>query len=178
MKTKLVMLMLAATLAKTAHASKTVLPDACGSDAIRFEVDTKKDQPPPAPPSDGNAQIVFIQTVIRPHFWVGNAGYTTRYGVDGKWVGATGDNTYFVVNVPAGAHHLCYSVHGSKDKVGTASFKAEAGMTYYFEFKVETQRVGQGGIIDTSFRRVDEDEGQFRVKASKLSVPTIQKPDE
>jgi hypothetical protein len=104
MKTKFVMLMLAATLVTTAHASKFVLPDSCGSEKVDFDVNSKKDQPAPAPPEEGKAQIVFIESLEKS----GVLGTpTNRYGMDGAWVGANKGNSYFTVSVAPGEHHLC-----------------------------------------------------------------------
>lgn len=41
----------------------TTLPDACGDDKVQFDVKTAKNQPSPAPPAAGKAQIVFIGLV-------------------------------------------------------------------------------------------------------------------
>jgi hypothetical protein len=43
------------------QARATVRPDACGDDKIKFEVSTQSNQPPPAPPADGKAQLVFVE---------------------------------------------------------------------------------------------------------------------
>jgi hypothetical protein len=107
MKTKFAMLMLVATLASTAYASKTILPDACGADKVKFDVDTKKDQPAPGPPAEGKAQIIFISTVINTGYVFGGPSYTTRFGMDGNWVGAVKNNSYFTLEVAPGKHHLC-----------------------------------------------------------------------
>ena len=61
-KPALFLLLLCASLLAAVQAkAKTILPDACGDDKIKFEVSTKKHQPPPASPADGKAQIIFIR---------------------------------------------------------------------------------------------------------------------
>jgi len=179
----------ALTLASAAHASRTVLPDACGDDKVHYDVEAKKDQPAPAAPADGKAQIVFIETLNRPSFWTGAhvSDITTRFGMDGAWVGAARSNTYFTLDIAPGTHKLCTSVKGNKDMIAMTSFTAEAGKTYYYEFKIEpTVSHGQvmvsGGAtgastsvtLNSSFKSLDEDEGKFRIKASALAVGTTQ----
>ncbi|MGA9068957.1 MAG: hypothetical protein WB424_01805, partial [Terracidiphilus sp.] len=64
MKPRVVVMLICASLLAAMQASaKTILPDACGDDSIKFEVSTQKDQPPPAPPAAGKAQIVLIETL-------------------------------------------------------------------------------------------------------------------
>lgn len=175
-------------LASAAKASKTVLPDSCGADKVTFDVATKKDQPAPARPADGKAQIVLIETFNRPSAWSGvhMSNTTTRFGIDGAWVGATKSNSYFTIDVTPGEHHLCTSVKGSKDLIGMNTFTAEAGKTYYFEYKIEpnishgrgTAMVG-GSMssvnttniaISAGLNTLGDEEGKFRIKASEVSL--------
>ena len=64
MKSRMFVFCLCVALAPAAQArSKTVLPDSCGSDSVKFDVKAEKDQPPPGAPADGKAQIVFVGSV-------------------------------------------------------------------------------------------------------------------
>ena len=165
--------------------AKTILPDACGDDSIKFDVSTKKDQPPPTPPAEGKAQIVFVEEQnARASFHL----VTVRYGVDGNWVGANYGDSYFVLDITPGVHHLCVNAQGDKKAVGVTSFTAEAGKVYYYEASTTVIRSG-GGMITTSgpngpstgmapssvnksfqFNQLTEDEGKYRVKAWKLAT--------
>jgi len=208
MKKCLLLFLLSATIATAAHASKTILPDACGADKIKFDVETKKDQPAPPQPAEGKAQVVFLSTVTNIGYIFGGPSYTTRFGLDGKWVGAANNNSYFVLDIDPGKHHLCSSVQGfgnaPKDKIGMTSFTAEAGKVYYVAYVVKNKQsttfVGAGGggsfggggaggggggggaahHVDASEGLVllDEDDGQYRVKASKVSVSTVKKDED
>ena len=180
MKTRLVLFLLCLSLvfANTALA-KTVLPDACGDDSVKFDVKTQKDQPPPGPPSAGKAQIVFIETLDRTWMCLGCGTPSTRFGVDGNWVGGNQGNSYFAIEVDPGVHHLCtgwQSVFGHlKQMVGLDSFTAEAGKVYYYEAKATLHVHSYGNNsreTDRSldFTRLSEDEGKYRVKASELST--------
>lgn len=195
MKTKLVLSLLCFSLVFANSAlAKTILPDACGDDSVKFDVKTEKNQPAPAPPEAGKAQIVFS----------GSGDAVIRYGVDGTWVGANNGNSYFVVSVSPGEHHLCagwQSVFGNKSKkVGMATFVAEAGKVYYYEAAAKASGGGGGfispatgpGVINGgggyvrgsprelffSLLPLGEDEGKYRIKAWELATFTseVKKP--
>jgi|HubBroStandDraft_1064217.scaffolds.fasta_scaffold07055_5 hypothetical protein len=164
----LCVLLLTAAQAK----AKTVLPDACGDDSIKFDMKTEKNQPAPAGPADGKAQIVFIESVPQEGPFVPSV----RYGVDGSWAGANKGNSYFVLNVDPGTRHICVSAQGvhsamAKDFVDMATLTAEAGKVYYFEaaFNVIGGRAG-GGVLSFGLSPLDEDTGKYRVKAWKLAT--------
>jgi len=187
MNPRLVVLLLCASLLPAVQArAKTILPDACGDDSVKFDVSTEKNQPAPAGPAEGKAQIVFS----------GKGGAVIRYGVDGTWVGANKGDSYFVVTVEPGVHHLCagwQSISGRVEKnVGVASFTAEPGKVYYFEAQAGVYgggggyvapatgpgvNSGGGGFVGGSPRtfsftltQLDEDTGKYRVKAWKLAT--------
>lgn len=180
MKPSLGILFLSAFLVFGTQARATILPDACGSDSVKFDVTTEKNQPVPLPPAAGKAQIVFIETMDKTGMIGGDA--STRFGMDGAWVGANKGSSYFTLDVAPGEHHLCagwQSVFGKlKQMVGQASFTAEAGKVYYFEAKA-TLHVHQYGTgkdsssetdRDLVFAQLNDDEGKYRVKAWKLAV--------
>lgn len=168
--------------------AKTILPDACGDDGVKFDVKAEKNQPAPTGPAEGKAQIIFIEDENRGLGFGAHA--TVRYGMDGAWVGANNDNSYFVVSVDPGVHHLCASWQSSmkmlKKSIDVASFTAEAGKVYYFAAEIKITTIngasgpgvtngGGGGSIDFGLSSLNEDEGRYRVKAWKLSTwKTIQ----
>jgi hypothetical protein len=182
MKPSLGILFLTASLVLAAQARATVLPDACGDDKVTFDVSTKKNQPPPAPPAAGKAQIVLIETMKKPVLCFECGSATTRFGMDGAWVGANKGNSYFTLDIAPGEHDLCtdwQSVFGSlKQKVGMTSFTAEAGKVYYFETKVKFKVVQQGEgpgpganiVRHLKFSQLSDDDGQYRVKISELAT--------
>jgi hypothetical protein len=188
MSLKMNALFLCLFLITAVQARATVLPDACGDDKIKFEVTTKKGQPAPAGPAEGKAQIVFVETVDKTglSFCIG-CDALTRIGMDGAWVGANKGNSYFTLDVAPGEHHLCTGwqsvFRGSNKNVGMASFTAEAGKVYYFEAKVgiHSHQYGSGPgssqetDTDLGFVQVSDDEGKYRVKASKLATWKINK---
>ena len=174
MNPKFVLMLLCASLCAAAPAyAKNVLPDACGDDAVTFDVSLKKDAPPPAGPADGKAQIVLIGT----YPYEGRMGMppTVRFGVDGTWVGANKADSYFILDVDPGKHNLCVAIQKvqrtmAKNFVDMASFTAEAGKVYYFEAKFGEIGAGGGGILTFGLAPLGEDEGKYRVKAWKLAT--------
>lgn len=173
MNRKLSALFLGAFLTMAVQARATVLPDACGDDKIKFDVTTQKGQPLPAAPAEGKAQIVFIENENRA---IGPFMYATvRFGMDGAWVGANNNNSYFTVTADPGVHHLCVSWQSSlgrlKKSIDVASFTAEPGKIYYFAANVKVIPVGDNNAtFDFSLSPLNEDEGRYRVKAWKLAT--------
>ena len=149
------------------------LPSACGDDKIKFDVKTAKHQPAPAPPTAGQAQVVFIEDETEP---VGPFMYATvRFGLDGAWEGANNGNSYFTVDVAPGEHHLCANWQSAmrtfnKD-VDLASFIAKPGKVYYFRAKIV---VGKN-FVDFNIERVNGDEGKYMAQNSKFSTSTQKK---
>jgi hypothetical protein len=174
MKTKLFVIILCASLFSSMCArAKTILPDACGDDSVKFDVNTKTSKSLPAPPASGKAQIVFIEN--ENHMVGPFMSATVRFGMDGAWVGANKSNSYFTMTVDPGVHHLCaswQSVMGRVEKnVDVASFTAEPGKIYYFAADVKVIPTGENTAdITFALSQIDEDKGKYRVKAWKLAT--------
>jgi hypothetical protein len=181
---------LCAFLVPIARAAKTVLPDACGDDKVKFDVSVAEKESAPAGPAEGKAQIIFAEDQeARLHAFHKE---TVRFGMDGGWVGGTYGNAYFPLTVDPGVHHLCVNWEGNKNGVEVTSFTAEPGKTYYFAAEIAVSvSHGQGhvaptmgsnglhggGMVQTtsvssgfSFVQLNEDEGKYRVKAWKLAT--------
>jgi hypothetical protein len=166
-------LLLLASLVLAAQARATVLPDACGDDKIRFDVTAQSGQTAPAPPPAGKAQIVFVEN--EDHM-IGPFKYATiRFGLDGAWAGANYNNSYFVVNIDPGEHHLCASWQSSlgmiKRYIDVASFTAEPGKVYYYAANVKVTSAGDSGSnIDFNLAPLNDDQGHYRIKAWKQAI--------
>jgi hypothetical protein len=180
MKLILFLLLICTLLLPAIQAKATVLPESCGKDEIKFDVKTKMPpdgQPAPAiePPEAGKAQIVFIETLNSEglHF----STPTTRFGVDGEWVGANKGDSHFAISVTPGVRNVCVNWQSDwsdeGNKVGMETFTAEAGKVYYYEVKIV--RLSQGGKkMDFFFTlsQLNGIEGRYRAKASGLSSST------
>jgi hypothetical protein len=145
------------------------LPASCGDDKVKFDVKSEEGQPAPAGPAEGKAQIVFIENENQ---MIGAFMYATvRFGMDGAWVGANHSNSYFALPVDPGVHHLCASWQSSlgrlKKNVDLTSFTAESGQVYYFAAQVT---VASRDSMIFGLSQLNEDEGKYRVKLSKLST--------
>ena len=141
------------------------LPDACGDNRIQFDVKTLKNQP--APPPRGKAQIVFVENenqMVAPFSYA-----TVRFGLDGVWVGADYGNSYLVVDIAPGIHHLCASWQGALGwkKFGLAPLTAEPGKVYYFAAQVTVE---SESYSEFSLSQLNDDEGKYRVNAFKRST--------
>jgi hypothetical protein len=169
MKPMLSVFFLCASFACAGQVWATTLPDSCGDDKVKFDVKTEEGQLAPAGPAEGKAQIVFIEN---ENGMIGTFMYATvRFGMDGAWVGADYNNSYFVLAVDPGVHHLCASWQSSlgrlKKNVDLTSFTAEPGEVYYFAAQVTV--AGRDSFI-FGLSQLNEDEGKYRVKISKLST--------
>lgn len=180
MKPRLVVLLLCASLIPAVQARATILPDACGDDGVKFSVKTEKSKATPAPPAEGKARIVFVENENQ---MIGLGMYATvRYGLDGNWAGANHSNSYFIVDVDPGVHHLCAnwqsSLHMFNKGVDAVSITVESGKIYYFAANVTAESTrgydtaGHGGGLQYSFdfSQLTDDEGKYRVKAWKLAT--------
>jgi len=188
MRFRTAVLILAISVLGAAHLKATVLPDACGDDKVKFEVTTQKAQGPLPAVDEGMAQVVFIET--SPHSVFIKS--TIRFGMDGKWIGANRVNSYFVLSVTPGEHHLCVnwqsSIKVAKKAVGMAAFTAEAGKVYYYEARIiegtapptavgggapgqpPPTIIGGGTPAQFIFGALSEDEGKYRIKISEVST--------
>ncbi|MGA2674866.1 MAG: hypothetical protein ABSE99_16735 [Terracidiphilus sp.] len=173
MKSSFGILLLSASLACSAQAWATTLPDACGDDKVKFDVTAQKGQPAPAPPEAGKAQIVFVENENR---MLGPFMYATvRFGLDGAWAGANNNNSYFAVTVDPGEHHLCVSWQSAlpmlKKSIDVASFTAEPGKVYYFAANVRVIPIGENSAdYEFNLSQLSDDEGKYRLKAWKLAT--------
>jgi hypothetical protein len=95
---------------------------------------------------------------------------TTRFGLDGGWVGATKGDSYFTLTVDPGERNLCASMQSApsnrkKEFTHVASFTAEAGKVYYFEAQITIVP-----IPSLELSQLSEAEGKYRLKAWKFST--------
>jgi len=141
----------------------------CGQADVRFEVKSDSQQHPIVQPEDGKAVLYFMQDDAE---FLSRPRPTTRFGVDGEWVGATNANSYFYVSLAPGVHHLCASwqsfVGFGVENTAAAHFTADTGGVYFFSAQDFWNR--NGGPANIKFVPIDSDEG--RLLASKFSFST------
>jgi hypothetical protein len=155
--------------AQTNSSAAEALAPGCGAPAAKFSVKTDKSAHPFAQPDPTKAILYFIQNDSE---FLSRPQPTTRIGVNGQWVGATGSNSYFYTAVDPGDVHLCASwqtavVLGQGHKTAAANLTAQAGNIYYFEIKNKlTHDIGP--VI--SLRPLDIDQGQLQINTSAYST--------
>jgi hypothetical protein len=141
----------------------------CGAANVKFDISTTKQRPAAPAAQPGKALVYFLQddlkynAIPRP---------TTRFGIDGAWVGATHANSYFYVFVDPGQHHLCanwqsdvtpFQFGVQKRSTAVTHFTAEADKTYYFRARDTVYTDHSGHIIsnpEVQLRPMDSDAAQ------------------
>lgn len=195
MKNRILFILVTILLMAPLHLhGKVILPDSCGDEKVQFKVTTTDDHAQALKPEEGKALLVIVEEGISKHF-----DLTTRYGLDGKWVGATHSDSYFLIQIDPGEHHLCAAPQGhfgfsDKDRmrlVNVLAFTADAGKVYFFGGKESTSgtpghtvwvnppagttapptAVHTAGTqtLNMEYSFFSEDEGKYRVKAGKLA---------
>ena len=166
MKVTLVLMLLAACA--FAQEESAIPAPACGSQSANFDVKRDPTQHTFTPPEPGKARVYFIQDmgVIN---CIGSC-LTTKIGLDGTWVGAVQNNSYFSFSVEPGEHHVCVNRQSHFARynqiTALAHFSAEAGKIYYFRtrtFGSQTQ-----AIVDLD--PIDSDQGRYLIDLYPLSV--------
>lgn len=155
----------------------------CGPANVKFDVSTTKSHVPSPASEAGKALVFFLQDDMKY-----NAGPrpTTRFAIDGTWVGATHANSYFFVSIDPGEHHLCanwqsdvipfrFGVH--KRSTAAAHFTAEAGKSYYFRAR-DIARIDDNEIVsgpEVLLSPLDSDEAQVIMRSFSFSISHPQK---
>jgi hypothetical protein len=158
--------------AVSASAFAQVPPDvataACGSEKVSFNVKADESQHALAQPDPGKALVYFIQEKGSDAFAV-----TTKIGIDGAWVGANKNSSYFAVSVEPGEHHVCAKVESFRGHpVGLVHFTADAGKVYYFDARVV---YGEESDLYLFLGPVDSDQARHVIDSLALSVSNPKK---
>ena len=142
---------------------------ACGPAEVNFKVSLDRSQPGPVLPEAGKVMVYFIHDSGARS--VSLMAYpTTKYGVDGNWVGANHGNSWFAVGVAPGEHHVCTTLQSSflDQRVELARFTAEAGKSYYFR----TQLVTSGSVELLELEQIDSDEAGYLFSEFPMATAT------
>jgi hypothetical protein len=154
------------------------LASACGPANVNYKVSLDRSQHGPIPPETGKALVYFIHDAGIPDqiFLSGKVtiGYpTTKYGVDGSWVGAGHGDSWFAVAVTPGEHHVCTVLQSSfvGQRVELTHFTAEAGKSYYFR----TQLITSGSVELLELEWVDSDEADYLISLYPMATAKAKK---
>ncbi len=161
------MVLIAFLCAASALAQNSSL--ACGPENISFDVTLDKSHSLQPNAEPGKATVVFIQDLGTAKFGLG-VHLIGRIGIDGSWVGATKDSSYFSVSLGPGEHHICVNLVSRLlgNPVEFAHFTAEAGKVYYFR----SRYISDGNLL---LGPVDSDEAKYQVAVFPLSVSKLKK---
>ncbi len=151
-------------------AQSTHFSAACGPANISLKVKLNDTAHSAAQPAPGKALIYFI------HESGGTSSLaypTTKIGLDGAWAGANHGNSYFVVSVEPGEHHVCAILQSSFYDGGLelAHLNAEAGKTYFYRTRLILSR----SVELLELEPIDSDQGNYLVTSLPLSVTTSKK---
>ncbi|MGA3134402.1 MAG: hypothetical protein ABSC88_00255 [Terracidiphilus sp.] len=141
------------------------LPAACGPENVGFKVKLDKSQPALVQSAAaGKARVYFIGE---------DFNLVIRIGLDGRWVGANENDSYFSVSVEPGEHHLC----ASADFIGGQPMRllhltAQAGSVYYISAREVYTRDG----VYLFFGAEDSDQAAYEIATFPLSVSTPKTP--
>lgn len=170
MRTVIFILLLAFSIPAFAQENAFGAPG-CGPAGVKFDVKTGDSSRPLANPSPGKALVVFLQVDAR---YDGLTRPTTRFGIDGAWVGATHGNSYFSFTIDPGEHHFCanWQSHfdAAQDDQDTAAahFTAEAGKTYFFVARDIYPKGAYSAIV--TLEPLDSDEAAILMNSFALST--------
>ncbi len=162
---KIVLIALLFAASAFAQEPSAAATSACGPKDASFDVKLDKTQHTLAQPEPGRALVYFIQEKGSDAFAV-----TTKIGIDGAWVGANKNSSYFAVSVEPGEHHVCANVQSFRGHpVGLVHFTAEEGKVYYFDARVV---YGGGADLYSFLGAVDSDQARYLIGSLSLSVST------
>ena len=166
MRTALIFFLLASPALAQNGAAATAALSACGPADVKFDVNMDQTQPVTEPPT-GKALVYMIEDGGQGTEF---GGITVRVGLDGAWIGANKENSYFTFSVSPGEHHLCSNWQSGLKTFAVyhslASFTAEAGKIYYFRARF----LGWGRESRLDLDEINGDEGRYLVSTSSLSV--------
>jgi hypothetical protein len=90
--------------------------------------------------------------------------------LDGSWQGANHGDSFLLLSVDPGEHHICVDWQSSLRalaKAGSAvTLTAEVGKTYYLRATVDTRQKYPASVV---LEAVDPAEGQLLISKSSLS---------
>jgi hypothetical protein len=168
--------LLAANVFAQNDAAKARMAAGCGSNDVMFEVKTDKKQHPTGQPEAGKALVYLFSDEDTDDAALRIGGLTTRFGIDGGWVGATHYKSYFFVQVDPGDHRICTSwqsiIKERTDISSAVSFTAEAGKIYYFRTKTPVHPDPKEPV---KLLPVDPAEAQLLIAASAFSTFHLKK---
>jgi hypothetical protein len=146
------------------------LASACGPAGVSYRVNRDRSQHGPMPPVAGKALVYFIHDAGIEFGGVTFAYPTTKYALDGSWVGAGHGDSWFAVAVAPGDHHVCAILQSSlvDERVELAHLTAEAGKSYFFR----TRLILSQSVELLELERIDSDQADYLISEYPLATAT------
>jgi hypothetical protein len=172
----MVLLALTSPVFGQAQSSNAAAVPGCGAANIDFDVKTDDKQRPTVQPDSAKAHVYFLQDDAE---FFSRPRPTTRFAIDGTWVGATHSNSYFYVTIDPGVHHLCASWQGvvglgPQRSEAALHFTAEPGIDYYFRAKnIFDLKENKPAVV--VLKQLDSDEGQLLIRQFSFSTSNPKK---
>lgn len=144
----------------------------CGPANVNYKVNLDRSQHGPVTPQAGKALVYFFHEAGTPGTNL-IAYPTTRYGLDGNWVGADHGDSWFAIAVDPGEHHVCTALQTSvfQQRVELGQFTAEAGKSYYFR----TRLVLSGTVELLELNQIGSDEASYLYSEYPMAAATAKK---
>ena len=107
----------------------------CGPSNVKLSVKTQGGEHALPAPDPARSLLVFLQDDFK---FYSRPRPTTRFGVDGTWVGATQANSYFSIWIDPGEHDVCANWQNRVSfgipirPTSATKFTAEPGKVYFF----------------------------------------------
>jgi hypothetical protein len=164
---KLALVVILLTTPAFAQNQPPAVASACGPKDVIFDVKQDGSQHTLALPEAGMALVYIIQ---ERGIQCGPGQCITKVGLDGAWVGAFKNNSYFSASVEPGEHHMCANAQtsgGLGELKGLVHFTAEAGKVYYLRMYAD-RLDNYPAILDIG--PIDSDEAKYLIVTSPLSV--------
>jgi hypothetical protein len=143
---------------------------ACSATPVSFNINLDDSRHELAQPEPGKARIYFIQN-LGPHNYIG----VIQVALDGAWVGANRNDSWFSVSLEPGKHQVCVNVKSRWSTYGKlvelADLNAEPGQVYYFRVRLNN---GQNEP-QLDLQRIDDSEGQRLVATYPFSDAKMKK---
>lgn len=142
---------------------------ACGRHQAWFSVKVEKRQQNLDSPDKGMARVYFLQDTggLYSPLWSGT--WITKIGVDGRWVGANENNSYFSVSVDPGLHDLCVNAQSHTAELARVTelrqFTAEPGRTYFFRVRDLLWKIPML-IVEP----IDQDQAEYMMAISPVAI--------
>lgn len=144
---------------------------ACGPQEQHLQVVKDNNNHTPADMETGKARIIFINQLVIDATLIGH--YTEPIGMDGAWVGANHNNSWFSIAVEPGEHHFCSLIDQRFDSGGIEllHLNVEAHKTYY----VRSRFLRVNNTVLHNFDLIDSDQGAYLVSIFPKSEVKVKK---